>query len=210
MYSDSSPPVLLKSCFNDLSLAWRHSQKCLSWRSPPFTASSARWSSTRSWWWVNGLKCFSSICLQEFSGISLPPQIISHQASLDQPTQTVVMHRTEPTSLQNMALQLAEKLGSLVENNERVFDVKQGVYGGYFNRGALRQHTDSQAVCINSLHKLTLCFSVTDQKGGYQQKQSYQRGTFFLFFPNTCCSPKTASLLSCSSKLGLLKSVTNW
>lgn len=59
------------------------------------------------------------------------------QASLDQPTQTVVMHRTEPTSLQNMALQLAEKLGSLVENNERVFDLKQGVYGGYFNRGAL-------------------------------------------------------------------------
>uniref|UniRef100_A0A673CTN6 Eukaryotic translation initiation factor 3 subunit C n=1 Tax=Sphaeramia orbicularis TaxID=375764 RepID=A0A673CTN6_9TELE len=70
-------------------------------------------------------------------------------ASLDQPTQTVVMHRTEPTSLQNMALQLAEKLGSLVENNERVFDLKQGVYGGYFNR---------------------------DQKGGYQQKQGYQRG----------------------------------
>uniref|UniRef100_A0A3Q1GW37 Eukaryotic translation initiation factor 3 subunit C n=1 Tax=Acanthochromis polyacanthus TaxID=80966 RepID=A0A3Q1GW37_9TELE len=73
-------------------------------------------------------------------------------ASLDQPTQTVVMHRTEPTSLQNMALQLAEKLGSLVENNERVFDLKQGVYGGYFNR---------------------------DQKGGYQQKQGgYQRGGY--------------------------------
>ncbi|XP_076120905.1 eukaryotic translation initiation factor 3 subunit C isoform X5 [Alosa pseudoharengus] len=70
-------------------------------------------------------------------------------ASLDQPTQTVVMHRTEPTPLQNMALQLAEKLGGLVENNERVFDLKQGVYGGYFNR---------------------------DQKGGYQQKQGYQRG----------------------------------
>uniref|UniRef100_A0A7N8XXU1 Eukaryotic translation initiation factor 3 subunit C n=1 Tax=Mastacembelus armatus TaxID=205130 RepID=A0A7N8XXU1_9TELE len=73
-------------------------------------------------------------------------------ASLDQPTQTVVMHRTEPTSLQNMALQLAEKLGSLVENNERVFDLKQGVYGGYFNR---------------------------DQKGVYQQKQGgYQRGGY--------------------------------
>uniref|UniRef100_A0A8C9SMX7 Eukaryotic translation initiation factor 3 subunit C n=1 Tax=Scleropages formosus TaxID=113540 RepID=A0A8C9SMX7_SCLFO len=72
-------------------------------------------------------------------------------ASLDQPTQTVVMHRTEPTSLQNMALQLAEKLGGLVENNERVFDLKQGVYGSYFNR---------------------------DQKGGYQQKQSYQRGKY--------------------------------
>uniref|UniRef100_A0A671M6H1 Eukaryotic translation initiation factor 3 subunit C n=1 Tax=Sinocyclocheilus anshuiensis TaxID=1608454 RepID=A0A671M6H1_9TELE len=72
-------------------------------------------------------------------------------ASLDQPTQTVVMHRTEPTSLQNMALQLAEKLGGLVENNERVFDLKQGVYGGYFNR---------------------------DHKGGYQQKQNYQRGGY--------------------------------
>uniref|UniRef100_A0A674P2N7 Eukaryotic translation initiation factor 3 subunit C n=1 Tax=Takifugu rubripes TaxID=31033 RepID=A0A674P2N7_TAKRU len=73
-------------------------------------------------------------------------------ASLDQPTQTVVMHRTEPTSLQNMALQLAEKLGSLVENNERVFDLKQGVYGGYFNR---------------------------DQKSGYQQnKGGYQRGGY--------------------------------
>lgn len=65
----------------------------------------------------------------------------SQQASLDQPTQTVVMHRTEPTSLQNMALQLAEKLGSLVENNERVFDLKQGVYGGYFNRGEFREHS---------------------------------------------------------------------
>uniref|UniRef100_A0A673GE71 Eukaryotic translation initiation factor 3 subunit C n=1 Tax=Sinocyclocheilus rhinocerous TaxID=307959 RepID=A0A673GE71_9TELE len=72
-------------------------------------------------------------------------------ASLDQPTQTVVMHRTEPTSLQNMTLQLAEKLGGLVENNERVFDLKQGVYGGYFNR---------------------------DQRGGYQQKQGYQRGGY--------------------------------
>uniref|UniRef100_A0A672NSD8 Eukaryotic translation initiation factor 3 subunit C n=1 Tax=Sinocyclocheilus grahami TaxID=75366 RepID=A0A672NSD8_SINGR len=72
-------------------------------------------------------------------------------ASLDQPTQTVVMHRTEPTSLQNMTLQLAEKLGGLVENNERVFDLKQGVYGGYFNR---------------------------DQKGGYQQRQNYQRGGY--------------------------------
>ena len=61
--------------------------------------------------------------------LALPP---SCQASLDQPTQTVVMHRTEPTAQQNLALQLAEKLGSLVENNERVFDHKQGTYGGYF------------------------------------------------------------------------------
>ncbi|KAM9837629.1 eukaryotic translation initiation factor 3 subunit C isoform 1-T1 [Aulostomus maculatus] len=106
-------------------------------------------------------------------------------ASLDQPTQTVVMHRTEPTSLQNMALQLAEKLGSLVENNERVFDLKQGVYGGYFNRGVFRSHAG--CVCGCTCHQVEqaflknyanwwLCFFlISDQKGGYQQKQSYQR-----------------------------------
>lgn len=87
-------------------------------------------------------------------------------ASLDQPTQTVVMHRTEPTSLQNMALQLAEKLGSLVENNERVFDLKQGVYGGYFNRDQKGGYQQKQGY-------------QRDQKGSYQQKQSgYQRGGY--------------------------------
>lgn len=129
------------------------------------------------------------------------------------------MHRTEPTSLQNMALQLAEKLGSLVENNERVFDVKQGVYGGYFNRGASRQQTlnckpSIFTHCIGIYLSLFLFlelimyyFSITDQKGGYQQKQSYQRGTMsFSFFQHMVLSvsPKTDSLLRCSSKLGLL------
>ncbi|XP_042161127.1 eukaryotic translation initiation factor 3 subunit C-like isoform X10 [Oncorhynchus tshawytscha] len=80
-------------------------------------------------------------------------------ASLDQPTQTVVMHRTEPTSLQNMALQLAEKLGGLVENNERVFDLKQGVYGGYFNRDQ-KGYQQKQGG-----------YNRDSQRGGYQQKQ---------------------------------------
>uniref|UniRef100_A0A673KAV5 Eukaryotic translation initiation factor 3 subunit C n=1 Tax=Sinocyclocheilus rhinocerous TaxID=307959 RepID=A0A673KAV5_9TELE len=86
-------------------------------------------------------------------------------ASLDQPTQTVVMHRTEPKSLQNMALQLAEKLGGLVENNERVFDLKQGVYGGYFNRDQKGGYQQKQGY-------------QRDHKGGYQQKQNYQRGGY--------------------------------
>ncbi|XP_060795410.1 eukaryotic translation initiation factor 3 subunit C [Neoarius graeffei] len=86
-------------------------------------------------------------------------------ASLDQPTQAVVMHRTEPTCLQNMALQLAEKLGGLVENNERVFDLKQGVYGGYFNRDQKGSYQQKQGY-------------QRDQKGSYQQKQSYQRGSY--------------------------------
>uniref|UniRef100_A0A672NQN3 Eukaryotic translation initiation factor 3 subunit C n=1 Tax=Sinocyclocheilus grahami TaxID=75366 RepID=A0A672NQN3_SINGR len=87
-------------------------------------------------------------------------------ASLDQPTQTVVMHRTEPTSLQNMTLQLAEKLGGLVENNERVFDLKQGVYGGYFNRDQRGGYQQKQG------------YQRGDQKGGYQQRQNYQRGGY--------------------------------
>ncbi|XP_036401898.1 eukaryotic translation initiation factor 3 subunit C isoform X1 [Megalops cyprinoides] len=100
-------------------------------------------------------------------------------ASLDQPTQTVVMHRTEPTSLQNMALQLAEKLGGLVENNERVFDLKQGVYGGYFNRdqkGGYQQKQGYQRDLRGSYQQKQ--GYQRDQKGGYQQKQGYQRGGY--------------------------------
>ncbi|KAK3751829.1 hypothetical protein QZH41_013288 [Actinostola sp. cb2023] len=58
------------------------------------------------------------------------------QASWDEPTQTVVMHHgAEPTLVQNLALQLAEKvycvhIGNLVENNERIYDSKHG--GGFF------------------------------------------------------------------------------
>ncbi|XP_059386392.1 eukaryotic translation initiation factor 3 subunit C isoform X1 [Carassius carassius] len=102
-------------------------------------------------------------------------------ASLDQPTQTVVMHRTEPTSLQNMALQLAEKLGGLVENNERVFDLKQGVYGGYFNRdqkGGYQQKQNYQRAPDQRGGYHQKQGYQRDQKGGYQQKQNYQRGGY--------------------------------
>lgn len=47
-------------------------------------------------------------------------------ASLDEPTHTVVMHRTEPTRLQSLALQLSEKVSSLVDNNEKIMEFKQG------------------------------------------------------------------------------------
>ena len=49
-------------------------------------------------------------------------------ASLDEPTHTVVMHRTEPTRLQSLALQLSEKVSSLVDNNEKIMEFKQGNY----------------------------------------------------------------------------------
>lgn len=55
-------------------------------------------------------------------------------ASLDEPTSCLVMHPTEPSSLQSLSLQLADKLYNLVENNERILDQKplfaRGMQGG--------------------------------------------------------------------------------
>eukprot|EP01134_Creolimax_fragrantissima_P000740 CFRG0740T1 len=51
------------------------------------------------------------------------------QASWDQPTATIVMHRAEPTKLQHLATQLAEKDSYLVECNERLLDIRSGGYG---------------------------------------------------------------------------------
>jgi translation initiation factor 3 subunit C len=42
------------------------------------------------------------------------------------------MHRTEPTRLQSLALQLAEKMASLVDQNERMLEMKT-TGPGYFN-----------------------------------------------------------------------------
>lgn len=48
------------------------------------------------------------------------------KASLDDPTETVVMHRSEPSRLQSLALQLTDKVNNLVDSNERIFEMKQG------------------------------------------------------------------------------------
>lgn len=50
-------------------------------------------------------------------------------ASWDQPTGTIVMRKVEPSALQVMALQFAEKAASLVDANERLLDAKTGNYG---------------------------------------------------------------------------------
>ena len=56
-------------------------------------------------------------------------------ASLDQPTQCIVMHRTEPSRVQALALQLSDKVSQLVENNERLLE-QRGLGGsGWQNRG---------------------------------------------------------------------------
>merc|ERR1719323_2732236 len=53
-------------------------------------------------------------------------------ASMDQPTQCIVMHRSEPSRLQSIALQLSDKVSQLVENNERLLE--QRGQGGWQNR----------------------------------------------------------------------------
>ena len=55
-------------------------------------------------------------------------------ASLDEPTQTVVMHRTEPTKLQTLALQLSEKITNLMDQTERMVQIKGGEMGAFLTR----------------------------------------------------------------------------
>lgn len=50
-------------------------------------------------------------------------------ASWDQTTGTIVMRKVEPSALQVLALQFAEKAASLVDANERLLDAKTGNYG---------------------------------------------------------------------------------
>merc|ERR1719383_995976 len=61
-------------------------------------------------------------------------------ASLDQPSQCIVMHRTEPSRLQSLALQLSDKIGQLVENNERLLEQRGQSWGprNWENRGDQR------------------------------------------------------------------------
>ena len=50
-------------------------------------------------------------------------------ASWDQPTETIVLRKVEPSSLQLLALQYSEKAAALAESNERLLDTKTGNYG---------------------------------------------------------------------------------
>ncbi len=47
-------------------------------------------------------------------------------ASLDEPTECMVMHRTEPSRLQSLSLQLADKIAQMVDNNERLLEFRAG------------------------------------------------------------------------------------
>merc|ERR1719394_1942630 len=58
--------------------------------------------------------------------------IISEElmASMDEPSECMIMHRTEPSRLQSLSLQLSDKLAQLVENNERLLELRPGGWRG--------------------------------------------------------------------------------
>merc|ERR1712223_873843 len=58
--------------------------------------------------------------------------IISEEimASMDEPSDCMIMHRTEPSRLQSLSLQLSDKLAQLVENNERLLELRPGGWQG--------------------------------------------------------------------------------
>lgn len=82
-------------------------------------------------------------------------------ASLDEPTSCLVMHRTEPSSLQSLSLQLADKLYNLVENNERILDQKpfftRGMQGGGYrdrrDKGTWSDRRDRRDRDTQNLHR---------------------------------------------------------
>src|SRR5438094_347925 len=83
---------------------------------------------------------YDSMSLQQLCQMFELPENVAHSviskmmiseelhASWDQPTGAIIMHKMEPTRLQQLALQLAEKASSFVENNERFLDSRTGAY----------------------------------------------------------------------------------
>ena len=74
--------------------------------------------------------------------------IISEElmASMDEPSECMIMHRTEPSRLQSLSLQLSDKLAQLVENNERLLELRPG--GMIF-----RFHFYTKQYKLNKLYK---------------------------------------------------------
>ncbi|KAE9331431.1 Eukaryotic translation initiation factor 3 subunit C [Phytophthora rubi] len=61
------------------------------------------------------------------------------QGAWDQSSQAIVLYKTERSSLQNLAVQYSDKLSQIVENNERMMDLRSGTnkeeWGNRGNRG---------------------------------------------------------------------------
>ena len=65
-------------------------------------------------------------------------------ASLDEPSECMVMHRTEPSRLQSLSLQLSDKIAQLVENNERLLELRPGGWQGQWRKDGDRRDGQNQ------------------------------------------------------------------
>lgn len=81
-------------------------------------------------------------------------------ASLDDPTSTVVMHGSEPSRLQSLALQLTDKLNNFVDSNERIFEMKQG---NFFMRGANQVRIQNNIAGSPMITNFVLVFRVISE-----------------------------------------------
>ncbi|KAG8184921.1 hypothetical protein JTE90_017775 [Oedothorax gibbosus] len=118
--------------------------------------------------------------------------VIFEQASLDEPTQSVMLHRTEPSRIQALSLQLADKVSSLVEQNERLLDLKQGQ--SYFGREAGPQR-QGRGTDLHWFLWLNICISKdlgVDPWGNRKKKHRKKKhaGNPHLFHRNPCTREK--------------------
>lgn len=77
-------------------------------------------------------------------------------ALLDDPTETVVMQRSEPSRLQALSMQLADKITNLVDANERIFEAKQPHYFQRNHQGGYNRQNQGG-----------------NHQGGYNRQQNY-------------------------------------
>lgn len=92
-------------------------------------------------------------------------------ASWDQPTRCIVTHNVEPTRLQALAIQFAEKLSVLIDSNERAFDARTG--GGLEGPLATRRR-DTQDYAGAASGRWQNDFSNGQgRQGGYAARSTY-------------------------------------
>lgn len=125
-----------------------------------------------------------TICHQIVSRLILNEELA---ASWDEPSSSLVLHRTDPTRLQNMALQLAEKVSTLVDINERILESKAG--GGNFpsyrqdnyqgNRNNYHHQSNRSSGGYQSNRQGGSSYHGGrnyNRSGGYQSNRNYQGG----------------------------------
>ncbi len=87
------------------------------------------------------------------------------------------MHKVEPTRLQYLSLQFADKVAQFVENNERLLDTRTGGYG--YKADQQKQQKDQGSQQRQQKGRELLLYSVltllSDQRMGYNMAQGKQR-----------------------------------